>query len=80
MSEVTPLKESAGDEGVVDIDGSPETCSADSWDVCSSHKQVVNWIHKAFDIYSSHVVVVSISSSPTALYCHKMVVPGMTSK
>ena len=55
------------------------TCRADPWYLLSSDEQVVDGIHQMFDVYSSHVVIVSVSSTSAALDCHQVVVPGITS-
>lgn len=54
------------------------TCSSNSGNILGSNKQVINRIHQMFDIYSSHVVVISIFSTSATLYRHKVVVPGNT--
>lgn len=53
------------------------TYSGNSWYILGSNKQVINGINQMFDVYSSHVVVISIFGTSTALYRHKVVVPGI---
>lgn len=52
------------------------TCGHNARNIFCGNKEVINGIHQMFDVYSSHVVVISISSPATTLYRHNVVKPG----